>query len=124
MKQEDDFENILLRAKRVLKFKNDAELASALGFTASAFSERKRRNVFPISELTDYIENDESILPITLEYILTGKKEGYNKELPLFIVEMNEQILKLPVSDQALMVQLVNSLYEKYIVNKTLDNKK
>lgn len=124
MKQDDDFENILLRAKRVLKFKNDAELASALGFTASAFSERKRRNVFPITELTHYIENDESILPITLEYILTGKKEGYNKELPLFIVEMNEQILKLPVSDQALMVQLVNSLYEKYIANKTLNEKK
>ncbi|CAM5192562.1 hypothetical protein OURE66S_03843 [Oligella ureolytica] len=124
MHSENDFENILWRTKTVLGFSSDIEVANALGLSQPAFSTRKKRNSFPIKELIEYIENNKTVLPISLEYILTGKTDDYTKSLPLHIAEMVEQILELPISDQALLAQLTNSLYEKHIVNKTLDNKK
>ena len=112
MIQEDDFEFILTRTKSVLGFRTDVEVATALGLSQSAFSERKRRNSFPIAELSLFIKNDTSLLPITLEYILTGKTDDYTKSLPLHIAEMVERLLKLSISEQAAVHDVVKKMHE------------
>ena len=113
MTEKNNFESILTRTKSVLGFRTDGEVATALGLSQSAFAERKRRNSFPINELALYVKNNNSLLPITVEYILTGKTDDYAKSLPLHIAEMVEQLQMLSVSDQALIVQLTNNFYKK-----------
>lgn len=124
MTEKNNFESILTRTKSVLGFRTDGEVATALGLSQSAFAERKRRNSFPTNELALYVKNNNSLLPITVEYILTGKTDDYAKSLPLHIAEMVEQLQMLSVSDQALIVQLTNNFYKKYIELKTLSEKK
>ncbi|OFS84203.1 hypothetical protein RP300_01327 [Oligella urethralis] len=112
MIQEDNFEFILTRTKSVLGFRTDGEVATALDLSQSAFAERKRRNSFPINELALYVKNNNSLLPITVEYILTGKTDDYAKSLPLHIAETLERLLKLSISEQAAVHNIVKKMYE------------
>ncbi|WP_052043741.1 helix-turn-helix domain-containing protein [Oligella urethralis] len=112
MIQEDNFEFILTRTKSVLGFRTDGEVATALDLSQSAFAERKRRNSFPINELALYVKNNNSLLPITVEYILTGKTDEYAKSLPLHIAETLERLLKLSISEQAAVHNIVKKMYE------------
>lgn len=112
MIQEDNFEFILTRTKSVLGFRSDGEVATALDLSQSAFAERKRRNSFPINELALYVKNNNSLLPITVEYILTGKTDDYAKSLPLHIAETLERLLKLSISEQAAVHNIVKKMYE------------
>lgn len=69
MSDTSSFEEKLQRLKRVLSLSQDQEIASALGMTKAALSERKRRNSFP----------DERVMGLLSQYpdldvgfILTG----------------------------------------------------
>lgn len=51
-------------------------------------------------------------MPITVEYILTGKTDDYAKSLPLHIAETLERLLKLSISEQAAVHNIVKKMYE------------
>lgn len=65
------FSGALQRLKYCLRVSKDGEVADALGFTKSAFAERKRRGAFPETELRALAQARPD-LRIDVAYILTG----------------------------------------------------
>lgn len=66
------FDEVLGRLKACLNVWRDQEVARHLCFSASAFSERKRRNSFPEKELIALAQRRPE-LAIDVNYVLTGR---------------------------------------------------
>ena len=67
----DFFSDSLSRLKHYLRVSKDQEVAAALGLSKTAFSERKKRNSFPETELRARAQQRPE-LGIDVEYVLTG----------------------------------------------------
>lgn len=67
----DFFSASLSRLKHDLRVSKDQEVASALGLSKTAFSERKKRGSFPEKELRALAQQRPD-LGIDVEYVLTG----------------------------------------------------
>ena len=68
----DFFSDALSRLKYVLHVSKDGEVAEALGFSKTAFSERKKRGSFPTDELRALAQRRPD-LGIDVDYVLTGE---------------------------------------------------
>lgn len=68
------FDQQLLRLKSVLRVTSDQEVASLLGLSKAAFSDRKRRDAFPEDKLLALVALRPDLY-IDAEYVLTGKSE-------------------------------------------------
>lgn len=66
-----NFAEIIERIKKVKNYHDDHEVAELLGFSRSAFSERKRRDSIPQDKLTLFCEREN----INMDWLLTGKGE-------------------------------------------------
>lgn len=66
------FDEVLGRLKACLNVWRDQDVARYLCFSASAFSERKRRNSFPEKELIALAQRRPE-LAIDVNYVLTGR---------------------------------------------------
>lgn len=67
----DLFSDSLARLKHYLRVSKDQEVATALGLSKTAFSERKKRNAFPEKEL-HVLAQQRPDLGIDVTYVLTG----------------------------------------------------
>jgi hypothetical protein len=68
-----NFNEIIDRLKLITQVKDDHEVASLLGLTKTAFSERKRRGSVPNDKLSLFCERES----INMEWIHTGKDWAY-----------------------------------------------
>lgn len=68
------FEGALLRTKEQLGVQSDKEVAARLGLSATAFSDRKKRDAFPEDKLRALAQQQPE-LGIDVAYILTGKAQ-------------------------------------------------
>lgn len=68
----DVFSDSLARLKHLLRVSKDGEVAAALGFSKTAFSERKKRRSFPTEELRALAKSHPE-LGIDVDYVLTGQ---------------------------------------------------
>lgn len=68
----DFFSDALSRLKYLLHVSKDGEVAEALGFSKTAFSERKKRGSFPADELRALAQRRPD-LGIDVDYVLTGE---------------------------------------------------
>lgn len=73
----DFFSDSLDRLKHELRVSKDGEVASALGMTKTAFSERKKRGSFPEKELRALAAERPEI---DVRYVLTGERESRQAE--------------------------------------------
>lgn len=74
-----DFDERMLRLKLALGVSKDMHVASELGLSKAALSNRKQRGVFPISDL---FALKERLSDLDCVFILTGRKLG---PLPEFL---------------------------------------
>jgi len=91
-----NFAEIIERIKKIKGIHDDHEVASLLGFTKSAFSERKRRNSIPRDRLEVFCEREN----INIDWLLTGEGLTYRQkaEKPLRVAEepaIYNEIVKL-----------------------------
>jgi hypothetical protein len=68
----NSFEEKLLRLKQELRATEDGDVAKALQMTSAAFSERKRRESFPVDRLFALQEGGRPALDVA--YVLTGMR--------------------------------------------------
>lgn len=73
MKSEFNFDDVIERAKKAFKIKEDKEFAEFIGLKANAFYNRKKAKSLPISELllTASTEN------VCFDWLLTGEGDMY-----------------------------------------------
>ena len=74
-----DFESIIKRIKELKGIRDDQEVASLLGLSKGAFSERKRRGSIPKKELELFCSRDS----INIDWLLSG--EGLMRESGIYI---------------------------------------
>ncbi|MGP1628338.1 MAG: helix-turn-helix domain-containing protein [Giesbergeria sp.] len=67
------FSDSLARLKHYLRVSKDQEVATALGLSKTAFSERKKRGAFPEKELRALAQQRPD-LGIDVEYVLSGQQ--------------------------------------------------
>ena len=93
------FDEAADRLKYVLRISNYRELAEALGLSATAFSERKRRNSFPEGSLR-ILAGTRPDLGIDVDYVLTGntKVVSVNNAEDGQTKVVNRQILRIRYS--------------------------
>lgn len=75
MKNDFDFEDVILRAKKAFKIKEDKELAEFIGLKANAFYNRKKAQSLPLTELL-LAANTEKV---SFDWLLTGEGEMYHE---------------------------------------------
>ena len=68
MKHENKFDDVINRAKVALKVNSDAELAAAIGMSATAFSNRKKTQSIPFDKLTDLLKSRN----VDFRWVFTG----------------------------------------------------
>ncbi|ADU92430.1 hypothetical protein [Taylorella equigenitalis] len=113
--ENDSFENITMRFKRLMGLTTDIEVANVLGLTQSAFSERKRRNSFPVKALKNFIENDKRNRIKDLRWVLTGSIEGYQRTYPLHIADAADRLDEMSYYHQTVIIDLINRMYTDYV---------
>ena len=67
------FADIVKRLMEARNLRYEHEVAELLGFTRSAFTERKRRKAVPMKELVTFCEREG----IDLNWVLTGEEKGF-----------------------------------------------
>lgn len=120
----DSFENITMRFKRLMGLTTDIEVANVLGLTQSAFSERKRRNSFPVKALKKFIENDKRKRIKDLRWVLTGSLEGYQRTYPLHIADAADRLDEMSHYHQRVIIDLINRMYTDYVELEHLKNER
>ncbi len=76
MKTEFSFIDIVARIKKALEIKNDCDIAKLIGMSAATFSERKKANSIPLTELLA-LANSENI---DFNWLITGVGEMYRHQ--------------------------------------------
>jgi transcriptional regulator with XRE-family HTH domain len=74
-----NFEKQLLRLKQAIGATKDQEVASALGMSPAAFSDRKKRDAFPVEKVYALAARHPD-LQLDVDYIVTGTSDR-QKEL-------------------------------------------
>jgi len=104
-----EFDEQLLRLKYALGLSADQDVASVLGFTKTAFSERKKRGVFPADKVRA-LAGEKPELRLDVDYVLTGTSDAQkelNRRLAI-IKTSTEKALKLAVSpEQGSLLQAI-----------------
>jgi len=77
MKNEFDFNEVTGRVKKVLKIKEDKQLAELLDLSASSFNGRKKTNSIPYDSILA-LANKENL---DFNWLLTGKGNMYRNEV-------------------------------------------
>lgn len=86
-----NFLDIANRLKAALSIPTNKELANILGLSETAFSERKKRNSFPVKEL-EALAGKRPDLNLDIDYILTGSSEGFDREYSRFMRENQRRV--------------------------------
>lgn len=73
------FVDITNRLKTVLSVSMDKEIAELLGISKYSFAERKKRNSFPVHQLTEFVLSHPE-LDLDLDYILGNVKTPKEKK--------------------------------------------
>ncbi len=123
-----DFVTIIERIKKLRHLSSDGAMAEMLGFTRTAFAERKRRNSIPYEELVSFAEAES----VNIHWLLTGvgpeKTFGhagtstyYDPALLREVIEaVEEQLAKEKVIlKPGQKAELITLLYEEIQVDET-----
>lgn len=112
------FEAALLRLKAVLQLQTDKEVAAALGMSATALNDRKKRDSFPV----DRVKALASELHFDVDYVLFGVAQAAMEMIqaarqgrPLKKVSAEDAVLlsrwhSCSGTDQRLLLNLMNRL--------------
>lgn len=91
-----NFLDISNRLKTALSIPTNKELANILGLSETAFSERKKRNAFPVKEL-EALAGKRPDLNLDIEYILTGSSERFDREYSRFMFENQRRVRNVEI---------------------------
>lgn len=107
MKNLFEFNDVINRAKKAFKIKDDKELAEFIGMSAGSFSNRKRAQSLPYEELL-IVANKQNV---DFNWLMTGEGSMYKNE----VLEVREVPPTYSVGNRRLqmMVQLMDSLNER-----------
>jgi|GEM_PF-1107224 len=107
-----NFVNAVLRLKLELSLQKDQQVASILGLTKSAFSERKTRNAFPEDKLRA-LATTRPDLNINFDYVLYGTPKGSDEMIS------NKRDMDAAILREHKVIGDVSRLSEKYGVGRT-----
>lgn len=88
------FETVIERLKKCLGLQTDAQIAEKIDLTKSAFSERKRRNSIPVSEIELLCEKES----INIDYLITGEGEMFKSASPALSAREEQKKFYLSVN--------------------------
>ncbi len=98
-----DFESIIKRIMELKGLREDQEVASLLGFSKGAFSERKRRGSVPKKELELFCERES----ININWLLTGEGEMRRK------TSTYPNVVGEPMAENTIIPPRLQALIEK-----------
>lgn len=110
-----EFNGILQRFKLLMGLETDTEVANVLGLKQSTFSERKKRNSFPVKALKTFVENDKEKRIKDLRWVLTGSLEGHQRTYPLQIADVADRLDEMDSYHQKVIIDLINRMYTDYV---------
>lgn len=110
------FEQINRRFKSETGLRSDLDVCEALNISTSDFVNARLNNAYPIESVRCYAKTNNKI---SIDYLLSGKTATVS-EYGCEAIEMLEQLVTLPKSDQQNIIQQVKNLYALHRTIKEL----
>lgn len=114
MNSVNKFEEVISRAKSALKVQADAEIASILGMSPTAFSNRKSKGTLPYDRLTEVLSSRN----VDLKWIFTGSVDTGQLRDATFAA--TEVALRYSVVGQQLLQEMQEAAFAEQLTSEQL----